>query len=116
VSSSIRFSAPYTVRDISAWVGRSYTPWLNFDQMYAEGYTYINPSYVPGPYPPNTLLTFYFYGANYGIEGQAIDFSTLIEMSIPSLKVYERGYGGTYYSISDRPDRYVFEDWIRITK
>jgi len=112
-SSSIRFSAPYIVRDISARTDRSYTPQLSFDQRYAEGYASISPGYVSGPYPPNTLLTFYFNGANYGTEGQAIDFSALIGMSIPSLKVYYRDVGGSYYSITDR---YVFEDWIRIVK
>jgi len=113
VSAAIRFSLPYIVERIYAFAVRPWTPLLDFDQSYAQGWASISPWSVYGPYPANTQFTFYFDAYNNGAPGQKIDFSALFAVKIPSLKVYERWIGGTYYLITDY---YPFEDWTRVVK
>jgi len=113
VSSTIKFALPYTVNEISAWVDRPSTPLLDYGQNYAPGFASISPTYVSGGFPPNKLFSFSFNAQNSGAAGQNIDFSALFAADIPSLKVYYRWYGGTYYYYTSY---YVFEDWVRVIR
>ncbi|MEM4455672.1 MAG: S8 family serine peptidase [Thermofilaceae archaeon] len=109
---SMRFSMPYIVRYINAYAYRCSAPVLDYDQRYTPGYVSLSPSYVPGPYPANTIFTFAFSAYNGGAEWQKFDACVLFQISLPSLPVYYRS-GGVYYQ---RPLLYTFEDWTRVVR
>jgi hypothetical protein len=79
----VRFSLPYIVRYLSAYVFRPWTPWLDFDQAYTPGYYYVSPSWVAGPYPAGTPFTFSVYVVNNGAPGQKFDMSALFWADLP---------------------------------
>jgi hypothetical protein len=108
----VRFSLPYIVRYLNAYVVRPVTPWLGFDQRYTPGSYYVSPSWVSGPCPAGTPFTFSVYVSNYSALGQKFDVSALFWADLPSLPVVYR-CGGTYYRLTTW---YPFEDWTRDVK
>ncbi len=84
----------------------------DFDQEYTPGSYYVSPSWVVGPYPAGTMLTFSVYVVNNGAPGQKFDVSAFFWADLPSLPVVYR-YCGTYYRLTTW---YPFEDWTRVVK
>ncbi|WP_258870611.1 hypothetical protein [Pyrobaculum aerophilum] len=111
-SATIRFSLPYIVGSMDAYMSRPYTPLLSVDQRYTPIYASISPSTLAGPYPANTQFTFQVNVYHNGAPGQSVDISALFLARLPSLPVYMR-YNNNYYR---ETDSYIFEDWLTLTR
>jgi hypothetical protein len=108
----VRFSLPYIIGDMYAFISRPFTPWLDFDQLYTPGYYSVSPWYVSGPFPAGTPFTFSVYVGNYGASGQKFDVSTRFWAQLPSLPVVWR-WGGIY---TRSYVYYPFEDWTSVVR
>jgi len=108
----VRFSLPYIVACMEAFVSRPPTPWLDFDQQFTPGSYSVSPSWFCDPFPAGTLFTFSVYTANNGAPGQKFDVSVRFWFDMPSLPVVFRE-DNTYYRYTSW---YPFEDWTRVVK
>jgi len=108
----VRFSLPYIVSSLYAYMWRPMTPLLDFDQRYTPGSYSVSPCCIYGPFPAGTLFTFSVYTANNGAPGQKFDVSALFWANLPSLPVVYRYYG----SYNRYTSWYIFEDWVRVAK
>jgi len=108
----VRFSLPYIVSRLNAYVVRPVTPLLDFDHAYTPGSYYVSPPSVSGPFPPGTPFTFSVFVANNGAPGQRFDVSALFWADLPSLPVVFRS-GNSYTRYTSW---YPFEDWTRVVR